>query len=158
MEKYMIIVWLSIKKNDVKVRIICSKHGLFEQVATSHLRGRGCPKCKLSKGEKEIMKFLNKYKIEFNYQKTFDECVNILPLKFDFYLPQQNLLIEFDGEQHNNVSDFFGGVEGLIYRKKNDEIKNDFARQNNIELLRIEYNDYRSNRIEKILKHNLNLN
>jgi hypothetical protein len=31
--------------NDTKVKIICKKHGLFEQKAGNHLRGDGCIKC-----------------------------------------------------------------------------------------------------------------
>lgn len=61
--------------------------------------------CLQSLGEFKIKQSLEELKIPFIKEKTFPELVsdNNVPLRFDFYLPQYNLIIEYDGEQH-----FFG--------------------------------------------------
>ena len=134
---------------DNKIKIICKKHGQFEQIIGNHLSGKGCKLCNESKGELGIKKYLEKNKIEFTREKTFDNCKNILKLPFDFHLPEKNLLIEFDGKQHFNSIKYFGGEEGFKKTKANDEIKNCFAKENNINLLRIRYDEI--NNIEEIL-------
>jgi very-short-patch-repair endonuclease len=87
--------------------------------------------------------------INFIQQKKFPECKNINCLPFDLYLPTHNLCIEFDGRQHYESISFFGGDDGFIKRKKNDFIKNQFCKNNNIELIRISYEDI--NIIDNIL-------
>ena len=72
-----------------------------------------------------------------------------IEIYFDFHLPEKNLLIEFDGKQHFNSIKYFGGEEGFKKTKANDEIKNCFAKENNINLLRIRYDEI--NHIEEIL-------
>ena len=138
-----------------KVIIICRKHGEFEQMPHSHLAGKGCRVCKNSKGERSIIKFLDKYEIEYINEKKFDNCRNILPLPFDFYLPIYNLCIEFDGRQHYISNDFFGGEDRLNKTKINDGIKDKYCLDNNIELLRIPYYEY--NNVDDILKDKLNI-
>jgi len=123
-----------------KVRIICPKHGIFKQTPSKHYM-QGCPYCNESKGEKNIAKYLRENNIVFERQKIFINCKNKYPLPFDFYLPDYNICIEYDGEQHFKVVDFFGGVYGLEYRKNNDEIKNKYCLDNNIVLIRIKYNE-----------------
>ena len=105
------------------------------------LSGRGCPKCNASKGEKFIARYLNDNNIEFEIQYTFEDCKNIFCLPFDFYLPQYNTCIEYDGEQHFMPIDFFGGENAFEIRKKNDVIKSEYCSMNNIQLLRIRYDD-----------------
>ena len=51
--------------------IECPKHGQFKQTPNNHLSGVGCPYCKESKGEKEIVKLLEKHNINYIRQKTF---------------------------------------------------------------------------------------
>jgi len=48
--------------------------------------------------------------IEYIKQKRFEKCRNKLPLPFDFYLPNENICIEYDGIQHFKPIDYFGGV------------------------------------------------
>lgn len=126
---------------ETKVSINCSEHGTFMQTPHKHLNGQGCPICKLSKGELKIKSFLEQNDINFVRQKRFDDCKNIKPLPFDFYLPDYNLCIEFDGELHFKQVDYFGGKESFLKRKENDSIKNKFCLANNIYLIRIKYNE-----------------
>jgi very-short-patch-repair endonuclease len=131
-----------------KIKIICSKHGIFKQVPHSHIYGVGCPTCQESKGEREISYILEEMKIEFIRQFSFDECKNIKKLRFDFYLPKLNTCIEFDGKQHFESIEFYGGIDEI---KKRDEIKNIFCKNKKIILLRIHYKDNIKNKLEECL-------
>ena len=88
------------------VEIICPKHGKFTQLAKSHLLGKGCPKCKESHLEREIRLLLEEHKIEYIYQcnKQYLPWINLQSL--DFYLPQYNISIECQGEQHYYPTSF----------------------------------------------------
>ena len=129
------------KGDKIKVQIICPNHGIFEQRPCNHKNGEGCPKCRESKGEIKIRKILNEHNINFISQKKFSECKDQHKLLFDFYLPEINTCIEYDGEQHFESNSFFGGDVRLINQIKKDQIKNDFCEKNNIKLLRIRYDD-----------------
>lgn len=135
--------------------IICKKHGEFIQRPTNHLHNRqGCPICKSSKGEKSVRQFLIKNNINYIQQKVFKECKNKSHLPFDFYLPNLNICIEYNGIQHYKSVEYFGGIDYFEKIKKHDKIKEDFCRQNGIFLLKIKYNED----IEKKLKLFLRIN
>ena len=128
-----------------KVSISCPSHGLFSQIASNHMHGSGCPRCRQSKGERDVRAFLLLLGFEFEEQKKFPNCVDKRELPFDFYVPSANLLIEFDGEQH-----FFERTTGIFKGKFNDIIKRDlikskFAASSNFNLLRISWNEDVSN-------------
>lgn len=129
--------------SNIKISIICKKHGIFKQKPSSHINHKqGCPYCNESKGEKEIRNYLVKNKIVFERQKKFDNCRGKKKsLPFDFYLPKKNLLIEYDGKQHYINNEYFGGKKEFQARQLNDKIKSNFAKDNNIKLLRITYKD-----------------
>jgi len=135
------------KHSHEKVKIICPKHGVFEQKPINHFTSLGCTLCNESKGEREISKILTKNLIFFERQKKFSNCKNIKCLSFDFYLPEYNLCIEFNGQQHYNSYNYFGGVEKLKCVQKNDNIKIKFCKSNKIDLLIIKYDE---NIIEKL--------
>lgn len=140
--------------NQSKVIIGCLVHGDFEQVSSSHLSGAGCPHCSESKGEKKISKFLDLNEIEYVRQKKFDGCVGIrYKLPFDFYLPKYRTAIEFDGKQHYEPMEFFGGLEAYNRLKANDKIKSDYCEDNYIDLIRIRYDQI--DRVFEILKESL---
>jgi hypothetical protein len=84
----------------IKICIICPEHGEFCQKPSKHLLGQGCPKCKMSNGEKYIAKWLQKHNIKFISQYKFETCKHIHHLLFDFNLPKYNTCIEYDGSQH----------------------------------------------------------
>ena len=145
-----------------KIEIVCKKHGLFKRIVKKHILGQGCPRCisiekkNNSVGELMIKNWLENNSIEFETQKTFDDCSNVKLLKFDFYLPKQNILIEFDGRQHFEPVECFGGHLGFIKQQKNDNIKNEYCQANNIKLLRITYKKIKN--ISSILKNNIVIN
>jgi len=123
------------------VSIICPIHGEFKQTLKNHLNGHGCPICKNSKGELEIRKILIEKNISFKQQYKFKDCKDKLVLPFDFYLLDYNLCIEYDGRQHFEAVDYFGGEKNLKIQQKHDQIKNIYCNENNINLLRIKYNE-----------------
>lgn len=123
------------------IEIFCPKHGIFKQKAYYHLIGSGCKKCYQSKGEKLINEFLEKNLIEFKREFKFKHCKDILPLPFDFFLPNLNVCIEYDGLQHFKPIKRYGGEENFKKTKKHDEIKNKFCLDNNITLFRISYKE-----------------
>jgi protein-arginine kinase activator protein McsA len=140
--------------NKIKVKILCNNcNKIFEQIPSSHTRGRGCPSCKQSEGEVKIKKYLLQNNIAFTPEKKFESLKNIIALKFDFYLDDINLLIEYDGEGH--YFPCFGSTQeqkqkNLEDCQRRDKIKNEWALKNNIPLLRIPYWDF--DRIEELIK------
>lgn len=111
--------------------------------------GHGCPACSISKGEKVIRLYLENNNIEFIQEYRFDDCRYKKPLPFDFYMPDYNLCIEFDGEQHYKAFDYFGGEKYFKLTQTRDKIKNKFCKDNNVNLLRIPY--YEIDNVNRIL-------
>lgn len=99
----------------------------------------GCPQCRESKGERQIRLWLEAQNIKYEHQYRFEDCRDNKPLPFDFYLPDYNLCIEYDGLQHYKAIDYFGGETHLRYVQKHDNIKNEYCINNGISLLRIPY-------------------
>ena len=98
--------------------------------------------------------------IEYNVQKTFDNCISPISnrkLKFDFYIPSKNVLIEFDGPQHFKFDSQFGTHKTTKNEfekmKLYDKIKTNYSKIKSIKLIRIPYTQLR--KIEKILSVNL---
>lgn len=128
------------------VTLICPTHGEFSAPPNDLLRKRrrfvACPKCRKSYGEELIKQFLILNKIEYIRQYRLPVFkTKGLKLRYDFYLPKLNILIEFDGIQHFIPIEKWGGLENLRKTQMRDEIKNKFARTYNIPLLRISYKD-----------------
>ena len=137
------------------VKIICPKHGMFKKSAHSLLyRQSGCPYCKMSSGELKIRNLLIKHNILYKYQYYFKDCRGVRnPMPFDFYLPQSNTCIEYDGKQHFQPVSIFGGQKAFQDIQFSDKLKNEYCLQNNIRLLRIPHWDYKN--IEVIFSKNL---
>lgn len=113
------------------------------------LSSSSCPKCSSSKGEKFISNILFQNNIYSIPQHTFSDCKNINVLKFDFYLPDYNICIEYQGIQHYEPVEYFGGYNKFELQQKLDQIKRDYCNKNNIILLEIPYWDF--DNIEEIL-------
>ena len=147
------------KNTRTKIKMKHNKCGhVYEVIPNYFLQGTRCPVCKSFKGEQKIADFLIKNKIKFETQKTFEDLKDKKLLRFDFYIPDKNLLIEYDGKQHFEPVDFSGNSpeqadENFKNRKIRDKIKNNYCKENNIKLLRIKYTDFKN--IKKILKEKL---
>lgn len=125
------------KNNTTKVIIICSKHNEFEQTPDIHLQGSNCPICKTSKGELVIKEILDKHNIEYIQEYKILEVLE--NYRYDFYLPNFRILIEFHGIQHYEAIPFFGGEDALSYTKRRDEIKKYLANRYKYRLLEFNY-------------------
>ena len=124
------------KKMTDDIPIVChrkingKKHGMFWQTPANHRTGQGCPICQESRNERHITNLLNVLKYKFIKEKRFTETGN---LEYDFYLPEPNVIIEYDGIQHFEPR--FGKSE---YSKQDnynklyatDNIKNEFVKTN----------------------------
>lgn len=108
-------------------------------IPSNILFGYGCPQCNESSGERQIRQWLESNNIKYIYQMPFIDCHDILPLPFDFYLPNYNIAIEYQGEQHYRPVKYFGGEEKFELQQKHDDIKKKYCANNNIKLLEIPY-------------------
>lgn len=123
----------------------CKTHGEFIQSIQSHISGSGCSKCYRSKGEEAVAEVLEENNFSYKTQKTFPKCINPLTnrkLKFDFFVPDKNLLIEYDGPQHfkpTHTKGFYYTKEIVEVVQAKDKVKDDFALLHGYALLRIPY-------------------
>ena len=125
-----------------KVTIICPEHGSFKSTPGDHLySAAGCPTCNSSKGEKLVENLLISLNITYVKQYSFAKCRNKFPLKFDFWLPDYNMCIEYQGKQHYEPVQFSKGhttyLEDFERGKINDQIKQDYCANNNITLIEV---------------------
>lgn len=111
----------------------------WEARPTKIVEGRGCPVCNQSKGERFIYNLLESFDINFKTEYSFPNLKYKNRLRFDFYIPAYNLLIEYDGIQHYEPVAYFGGDINFKVIKQRDRLKDEFAKNNNIKLLRIPY-------------------
>ena len=139
-----------------KISIICPIHGEFSQLAINHYRGQGCPRCNRSQGELKIINTLNNFNIKFIEEKKFKDCKYKSYLPFDFYLPELDICIEYDGKQHYEfVEHFHRTIEEFYLRQLLDKIKNNYCFVKKIKLIRIPY--WKINEIDDIITSCLNI-
>lgn len=125
-----------------KVRCRCKVHNILcNKQVNIIIKGEGCYKCgviksRYSKGEDELSKILIKWNYKFEREHCIDGCVDKLKLPFDFYLPDFNACIEFDGIQHYKA---IYNEDTFQTTKRHDNIKNRFCKENGITLIRIPY-------------------
>ena len=113
---------------------------VFSPSYKSFIKGHGCPKCLQTNLELEVEKILLRYNLIYETQYSFKDCKNINVLRFDFAVKNIKnelvMLIEADGQYHYQP---IYGEKRLKDVKKNDKIKDDYCKNNNIPLIRIPY-------------------
>lgn len=112
---------------------------IWKPTPANLLRGYGCPSCNYSKGEHLIRQVLESQKIVYKSPMSFSGLVDVGRLRYDFYLPQFNTLIEYQGIQHYSPIDYFGGEIQLRRQQKHDQMKRDYAKEHNYILIEIPY-------------------
>jgi len=121
---------------------------------------RSCSQCAfISKGEDKIKELLNKNNIKYiyndNYFKDLKNPQNNDYLRYDFIIIDENknplYLIEYDGEQHFKPIKRWGGEERLKKQQEYDNIKNNYAINHNLPLIRIPYTHYKNLIIKDLL-------
>lgn len=82
-------------------------------------------------------------------------------MTYDFYIPSYNLLIEFQGSQHYIPNPFLGGDKQFAIQQEHDRRKREYAKENNIALLEIRYDENVEEKLDEYfsnLNNNLNDN
>ena len=136
------------------LRILCSCGNTFTVSYNNYIK-KGVCRCKTcssktSNGEKMIEDILDNMFVEYKREYRYCDCRDKKPLPFDFYLPDYNKIIEFDGKIH--FEEVAGRNHKLIVA--HDHIKNDYCKRKNIPLLRIPY--WEGHNMEKIITDFLN--
>lgn len=144
-----------------KVIITCPIHGDFKQTPSSHLSGRGCPKCNKSRGEVFVAKVLQNLDLQYIEQykiPVIDQSfTSRKELEVNFYVPNLNLIIEYNGIQHYIPQEHFGGILKFeTYQQPRDQYVQEFCQKHAIHLLTIsyKYTDYES--INNYIKNYVN--
>jgi hypothetical protein len=132
---YSLVVY---KNANTKVKINCKEHGEFEQIPNSHIRGKGCKNCTSWKEENKLFKkiknlFSNEL-IEQHYKTDWIKLQN-----FDIFFINHNIAIEYNGIQHYEPVEYFGGINAFIKQVDRDNRKRKLCLENNCTLIEIPY-------------------
>ena len=133
------------KGSYILCKCICGKE---VEVAKKHLfatdgRTISCGCASQSSGEIKITQLLVEANIDFQTQYRIKEFNILSPFDFAIFKENQFLgLIEYDGEQHFEAIELWGGEEQLKIQQERDERKNQWCKENNIRLIRIPYTEY----------------
>ena len=129
-------------------KIRCHYHGESNRTNKQLLAGDACPECVtpsgISYGERIVSKALTECGIPFSTQKTFPSLTGLGGgyLRYDFYVEDLGVLIEYDGVQHERpVAHFDRTRDSFKNRKEHDRRKTEYARKNGYKLLRLEKED-----------------
>lgn len=119
---------------------------VFERKPITLTEGIVCPNCmNKSSGEYFVAQWLKENGFEYIQEYTFDDCVHKNKLRFDFAVvddqKEVKLLIEYNGRQHYEPVEFWGGEDGLEIVKLRDKIKQKYADENDIPLISIRYDE-----------------
>jgi hypothetical protein len=140
---------------NTKVKIICPKHGVFEQIPKDHKAGRGCQRCgieitkshttRISKGELEIAEFITSLDVDVEQSN-----VSIIsPYELDIYVPEHNIAVEYCG--------LYWHSEQVGRGRKYHKMKHDMCAEQNIQLLTIFEDEWKDrnqqvrNKIKQVL-------
>ena len=134
----------------------CGGHKIVRgsNLKTGNVKSCGCI---VSCGETDVKCYLSNNNINYESQKMFDDLFGLGngKLSYDFYVPNKKLLIECQGQQHENPIEIFGGEEQFAIQQEHDKRKREYAKKNGYKLLEIWYYDY--DKIEEILSRELEL-
>lgn len=131
------------------IKCKCKLDGqIWESYACNLLnQSASCPFCNQSLGEKKMVEILERKGYNIIQQKSFDDCKYIKKLRFDAYDCENNIVYEYQGQQHYYPVDFAeNGAEWAEEQynisHKRDLIKSDYCKSNNIPLIEIPYWEY----------------
>ena len=125
--------------NSTKIEYMCDLGHIYKQTPNNHYI-YGCPICKESHGEKFIRVYLDKHNIPYESQKKFHDLKDKALLSYDFYLPNQKVLIEYQGIQHfESISFDSKNYTDLKKQQYHDKLKREYAKDNGYTLLEPTY-------------------
>lgn len=141
-----------------KVEIICKKHGTFLQAVENHIYYKNrCPKCIL-KAQSKIYSILQQQfpNLTFEWEASPQW---LCPMRFDIYCSKYNFEIEYNGRQHYEPLEIFGGQSEFEKRLLADQKKTKLCEENGCKqfILRYDYTqsdlDSLFNNIKKIINN-----
>lgn len=142
------------------IRFYCTKHNVYYTKTPNQVlcNKNGCPKCVPKYAENSVADVLDEFGVEYIREYTFEECRDKYKLPFDFYLPEYNVAVEYDGEDHYMPINRNGrgekvSVDKLKYTQHHDKIKNDYCVANGVGLIRIPY--WEKNNLEEFIRQQL---
>jgi hypothetical protein len=142
---------------DNLAEVYCKQHERwFDVLPKEHIGGKRCPFDNESKGETMVRVYLEKNNIPFKQYHKLKGCFSeingrCILLTFDFYLPEQNAVIEYDGEQHYKPVERFGGEPTYQRQVLLDNIKNVFCDKSGVKMIRIPYTIKKPKDIKELL-------
>ena len=138
-----VIEYMGIKNRHTLWKCRC-KCGNLTFITSNNLRENGTQSCGCikSKGEQKIRNILQNLNIKYFSEYSFPDLRADKPLRFDIFIPDKNIAIEYQGIQHYSSVDFFGGEESLIEQQKKDLMKQEYCQKNSIKLIIIKYEDF----------------
>lgn len=159
---------------DKRITVICPEHGAFRVSIQGHIHGSEYPHCNPllhsqkrsylsvfnneipSKGESSVEFFLKKNNIKYYKQHHFpnEYLFNLRSyIMVDFYLPDENLVIEYNGQQHYFPVEWFGGQKVFEQQQERDHALRLYCKEHEINLLEISYLEEKN--IDKIIEWKL---
>lgn len=134
------------------VKILCEKHGPFEQTANSHMRGSGCRFCRYSVSKKEIRWLKHMGVSEDCWQKTLT-MTSGKRYRVDAYDPASNTVYEFNGDYwhgnpakytRNQLNEINGETFGALFDKTQFKLKD--LLENGYSVVSVWESDFKSNK------------
>ena len=155
-QKHFDLLDMEYKGRTSKYKVRCRSCGFVDSRWGITLQGTDirCKKCELgSVGERKIADWLDSQGIP--YEREYKVLIDGAQRRYyDFFLPEQKMMIEFHGQQHYEPIEYFGGQERFKRQQLRDRQKEDFCKTLGYHLLVIKYTDD----IEKKLSHSLRFN
>ena len=143
-----------------RITIICSIHGNFLQTPVKHLMGRGCQDCTILKNERIVRSVLDDFNIKYISQYNIHLSNAKYAKRVDYYLPDHNLIIEYNGQQHYGPVRFNGQTkkqadQSFETQKQRDAQIRQYCSDNNINLLEIDGRKYKNEKLKKFVSEQL---
>lgn len=125
------------KNNNIKLKILCPDHGIFEQTPANHLRGHGCLLCsKMKKSKKEcnLAAWLSAYtSVDQNYKPSW-----LGRKEIDIYLPEYDIGVEYNGLiYHHSTLNTTSYYKRFTKNQNYHKNKYDLCLENNVDLIHI---------------------
>lgn len=153
--KLTVLSYLGKKGNARGWHYRCDCGNEVDRTQASLVKGKSSCGCNISAGEYTIATILKESNIAFKREYSFEDCINPKTkrkLRFDFYLPDYNTCLEFDGRQHYQENGSFAELEGLDNIQYRDFIKSQYCVNNHICLIRIPFTQIDNINTDTILK------
>lgn len=142
------------------VDIICPSHGNFSQWSNNHFyRGDCCPLCNASIGETKIYQYFYNNDMKFIFKYKAHKLMKLDYLRFDFYLPEFDIYIQYNGEHHYETVKWANSItdeqleDNLKQEQLHDQMKFEYCEKNSLNYIILKYDQL--NNLENCLEKEL---